>query len=267
MIRYPSVAGMFYPEGKEKLNDEVVGFLGPEEDGITVKGLISPHAGYMYSGSCAGKGFAKIKIPGKVIIIGVNHGNEGFPMAVDNHEKWVTPLGEIEVDTELSDRLIESSEVFIKDSLPSMREHSVEVQIPFIQIKNPNTKILPISIGFTRREDLKKGGVELGRLIADSEDEILMVASTDMSHYISSSEAEKLDSKAIEKISDLDPDGLFDVVKTENISMCGVAPTFVMMSAAKFLGATFGKVIEYTNSGYASGDFEQVVGYLSAIVN
>ncbi len=267
MIRYPSVAGMFYSGDRQTLRSDVQNFMFTSKDRIKVKGLISPHAGYIYSGKCAGKGYGSIEIPDRIIIFGVNHNGIGHPMAIDGNNKWNTPLGDIEIDNELRAALLEKSEVFKIDSISSSEEHSLEVQIPFIQVQNPEAKILPLTIGTHDREILRKGGLEIGKIIKDSNDDILMIASTDMSHYISAEEARILDSLAIERIKALDPDGLFEIVYSKNISMCGVSPVYMMMTVAKVLGGTKGEVIEYTNSGYASGDFDQVVGYLSAYID
>ncbi len=267
MIRYPSVAGMFYPGDGEVLRTEVRELINDAGNKVKAIGLISPHAGYVYSGSCAGNGFGKINIPDRVIILGVNHRGAGHAMAVDGHNKWNTPLGDIKIDDNLRDELIQKSVVFEVDSVPSSEEHSLEVQIPFIQVLNPTAKILPITIGTHDREMMRTGGLEIGRIIKEANDDILIIASTDMSHYISADNAKELDHMAIEKIIELDPDGLFEAVRSNNISMCGVSPTYIMMTAAKELGGAKGEVIEYTNSGYTSGDFDQVVGYLSALIN
>lgn len=267
MTRYPSVAGMFYPGDGDVLRTEVGELIKDAENKLKVLGLISPHAGYVYSGGCAGSGFGKVNVPERVIILGVNHRGVGHPMAVDGHTEWNTPIGNIEIDEELRDELIQSSKVFSVDSTPSAEEHSLEVQVPFIQLLNPSAKILPITIGTHDREMIKQGGIELGEIIRERDEDILIIASTDMSHYISADNAKELDSLAIDRIKDLDPDGLYDIVHSNRISMCGVSPTYIMMTAAKGLGGTKGEVIEYTNSGYTSGDFDQVVGYLSAYID
>lgn len=268
MVRHPSVAGMFYPGDKSNLEKDINKYV-LVEGGKTKKdviGLISPHAGYIYSGSCAGKGFAVINIPDKVVILGVNHRGIGYSMAVDGNDAWETPLGNIKIDKQMRNDLVESSEVFEIDSSSSGEEHSLEVQVPFIQYLNPGAAILPLTISSMNMEEMRKGGEELAGMIKKTGEKILMIASTDMSHYISSADAEEKDSKAIRKVVDLDPEGLFETVYKEKISMCGVCPTFIMMVAAKELGAATGEIIEYTNSGYTSGDFDQVVGYLSAVV-
>jgi len=267
MIRYPSVAGMFYPGDRKSLSCQLKSFIQDPGEKLRVKGLISPHAGYDYSGGCAGKGFSRVVIPDRIIILGVNHRGVGHPMAVDGNDKWNSPLGDIEIDDILRDELVMDSEVFRMDSDASAEEHSLEVQVPFIQFLNSSARILPITVGTHNRDMLHMGGIEIADMIKRSGEDVLIIASTDMSHYISSDDAKDLDSKAIEKIEGLDPDGLFDTVYTNRISMCGLSPTYIMMIAAKRLGGTKGVVIDYTNSGYTSGDFDQVVGYLSAYID
>jgi MEMO1 family protein len=265
MIRRPCVAGSFYPGSKEKLQRDIheyTRFLEPKKKAI---GLISPHAGYVYSGACAGKGFGSVEIPNTVIILGVNHHGFGQPYAVDGNDYWNTPLGEIEIHKELREKLSANSKIFEIDSTAGNSEHSLEVQAPFIQYLNPDAKILPITISSVNPDVLIEGGKELALALKDNND-VLIVASTDMSHYISVESAKIKDNKAIEKILNLDPRGLFMTVAKERISMCGVAPTTMMLTAALELGAKKSEIIEYTNSGNVSGEFDQVVAYLSMMV-
>lgn len=264
-VRRPVVAGAFYSRSKDVLERELDEMIQPVEPREKVIGLISPHAGYVYSGPCAGKGFGRIKVPDTVIILGVNHQGFGHPYAVDGHDAWETPLGEAKVDHQLRDQLVSGSEVFEIDGSAGGREHSLEVQVPFIQYINPDARILPVTISSWELEPLLVGGRELGRLIRGKKD-VLIVASSDMSHYISADSAKAQDDKAIEKIVAMDPAGLFDVVRGENISMCGVAPTTMMLAAALELEAKTAEIIDYTNSGEVSGDYNQVVAYLSVAV-
>ncbi len=267
MIRKPAVAGAFYPGSQAALQKELEHYITYSTPKKKVIGLISPHAGYIYSGGCAGKGFGAIIVPGKVIILGVNHHGMGHPYAVDGSDFWNTPLGDIPIDTQLRDQLTAKSEIFEVDSVAGIREHSLEVQVPFIQTVNPNAKILPITISSVNVDKLKAGGREIARLIqANDPGSILIVASTDMSHYIDAELAKRQDNKAIHKIETLDPDGLFNTVASERISMCGVAPTVMMLAAAIECGAAETDVIEYTHSGKVSGDYHQVVAYLSMVV-
>jgi AmmeMemoRadiSam system protein B len=261
MVRKPVVAGSFYPGSKSSLEMELSRLIPLVGEKKKVTGLISPHAGYVYSGGCAGS----IQGPGKVIILGVNHRGMGHSVAVDGSEHWHTPLGDVAIEMELAEKLVKGSDIFRIDFSAGAMEHSLEVQVPFIQYINPRAGILPITISCMDLEQLLAAGQEIGRMV-QGRDDVLLVASTDMSHYISAESAKFKDQKAIDKILAMDPEGLFETVMLENISMCGMAPTVMMLSAAIQLGAKASEVIQYTNSGEASGDYSEVVGYLSMAV-
>lgn len=266
MIRRPAVAGSFYPGSRATLEKQLSEMVTVALEKKKVIGLISPHAGYVYSGACAGEGFGAVDVPGLVIVLGVNHRGMGHDFAVDGNDYWNTPLGDVAVDTGFAERLTENSVIFTIDSGAGAMEHSLEVQVPFIKYINPEAKILPITISSVELDRLIDAGKEIARLI-EGRDDVLIVASTDMSHYIDAESAKVLDRKAIDNILALDPRGLFLTVARERISMCGVAPTTMMLSAALELGAKTSEVIRYTNSGETSGDYHQVVGYLSMIVH
>jgi hypothetical protein len=265
MKRKPVVAGTFYPGSERVLRQTLEDIVPHVKEKKKVIGIVSPHAGYVYSGGCAGKVFAAVQVPDYVIILGVNHQGMGHPYAVDGHDHWATPLGDIEICRKLRQQLTENSEIFEVDTLAGSREHSLEVQVPFIQFLNPRAKILPITIASSDFQGLRAGGKELARLISDRDD-VLIVASSDMSHYIAADMAKEQDAKAIEKILSLDPEGLFNTVAKEHITMCGIAPTTMMLTAALELEAQKAEVIDYTHSGIVSGDDQQVVAYLGLIV-
>jgi AmmeMemoRadiSam system protein B len=266
MVRKPTVHGNFYPGTKDILTEELGKYVPAVENKKKVIGLVSPHAGYIFSGGCAGKGFAAVEVPELVIILGVNHYGYGHPFAVDGHDAWKTPLGEAEIHKELREKLTKDSEIFGIDSNASIKEHSLEVQVPFIQYRNPEAKILPITVAGGEVQRLMTAGKEIAALIKENKDDVLIVASTDMSHYISVDRAREKDKKAIDKILQLDPEGLYNTVLMERISMCGAASTTIMLSAALELGAQKAEVIDYTNSGTVMGDYSRVVAYLSMIV-
>ena len=265
MVRKPAVAGMFYAGDQRSLENDLDKMIYLSEIKKKVIGLISPHAGYIYSGSCAGRGFGLVEVPDSVIIMGVNHRGFGHPFAVDGNESWDTPLGDVNIDKDLGEKLVEGSNVFGLDSDAGRSEHSLEVQVPFIQYLNHNAKILPITISSMDLDKLMDGGKEIAEILKNEKDS-LMVASTDMSHYVSADFAKVQDNKAIDRILSLDPEGLFNTVVKESISMCGMAPTVVMLSAALAVGAQKAEIVEYTHSGHTSGDFNEVVAYLSMIV-
>ena len=265
MIRKPSVAGMFYPGDRQTLQAELDRLIKMSDTPKKVMGLVSPHAGYVYSGGCAGRGFGLIEIPDSVIIIGVNHRGSGESFAVDGHDSWNTPLGDCPLDELLRSKLVEKSDVFTVDNLAGLEEHSLEVQVPFIQALNPRARILPVTVSSMDMGRLLQAGREIGQLVKE-QPPVLMVASTDMSHYIDAETADMEDHKAIDKITGLDPEGLFEVVMERRISMCGVSPTVIMLKAALEAGASQAEIVEYTHSGKVSGDYNQVVAYLSMIV-
>lgn len=265
MVRNACVAGMFYPGNQKALARELERLIVFPETRRKVMGLVSPHAGYVYSGSCAGRGFGSIQIPDSVVVIGVNHRGYGPSLVIDGHDTWKTPLGECPVDTELGKKIVEHSELFVIDLQTGIEEHSLEVQVPFIQMINPRARILPIIVSSMDLEQLLVAGQVIAECLRGIDD-VLIVASTDMSHYIDAETAEHEDRKAIDRILRLDPEGLFKTVRTEHISMCGVSPTVMMLKAAVENGASVAEVVEYTHSGKTSGDYRQVVAYLSMII-
>jgi len=264
MVRKASYAGYFYPASRETLEGDLRRLIVKAEKKKRVLGLIVPHAGYIYSGGCAGKGFGSIELTSSVILLGVNHRGAGYRLAVDGHDYWETPLGRIAVDAELRSELT-SGQYFQVDSQAGIFEHSLEVQVPFIQFLNPQARILPILVSSHQPVELLAAGRELARLL-EKKERPMMVASSDMSHYISAEAAKKLDGLAIDRMLNLDAAGLISTVSENDISMCGVAPVTLMLAAAVTAGATQSALIEYTHSGAVTGDTAEVVGYASLIV-
>lgn len=265
MIRQPAVAGHFYPAEPAALKRELQKMTSPAPARRRVLGLLAPHAGYVYSGGCAGQGYASVELSETVIVLGVNHRGAGAELAVDGHDGWETPLGCIGVDTALRARLLAASRLFRLDSEAGRLEHSLEVQVPFIQHGRPEARILPIVVAAHRLEDLLAAGVELAALFQPGAS-LMLVASSDMSHYIPAARARELDFLAIERLLQLDAEGLYRTVRDRRISMCGVAPAVIMLSAARALGASAAELLCYTNSGAVSGDTEEVVSYASLAV-
>lgn len=268
MIRTPVVAGHFYPGSRQSLERELQQLLpapGAGGERVRALGLLAPHAGYVYSGRCAGLGYARVELAGTVVLLGVNHRGVGAELAVDGNDHWQTPLGLVEVDAGLRLRLLESSPLFRVDSEAGRLEHSLEVQLPFIQHAGPGTRILPVTVGAGRLEDLLEAGAAIGGLFRNHAG-LMMVASSDMSHYVAAARARELDFLAIERMRQLDAEGLYRVVRDRRISMCGVAPAVIMLGAARLAGASRAELVCYANSGEASGDMDEVVGYASLVV-
>ncbi|HEX7503157.1 MAG TPA: AmmeMemoRadiSam system protein B, partial [Acidobacteriota bacterium] len=221
--------------------------------------------GYVYSGACAGQGYGRVAVSETVIILGVNHRGVGPDLAVDGNDYWEMPMGNVEVNTELRSRLLSRSGLFKLDSEHGRLEHSLEVQVPFIQYASPGSRILPIAVAAHRLEDLLAAGGEIAALFKGNPN-LMMVASSDMSHYITAARARVLDYKAIDCMLQLDAEALYRTVRDNRISMCGVAPAVIMLSAACQAGAAHAELVCYTHSGEVSGDMDEVVGYASLIV-
>jgi AmmeMemoRadiSam system protein B len=265
MFRKPSVAGQFYPADKKSLERELQGMVRPATDRSRVLGLLAPHAGYVYSGGCAGLGYGRAELTETVIILGVNHRGVGAELAVDGNDYWEMPMGNVEVNSELRSRLLAASGRFRIDSEAGRLEHSLEVQVPFIQYASSGSRILPIAVAATDLDDLLAAGEDIAGLFRDNAS-LMMVASSDMSHYIAAGRARELDFKAIERMLQLDAEGLYRTVRDQRISMCGVAPAVIMLSAARTAGAGHAELVCYTNSGAVSGELDEVVGYASLVV-
>ncbi|HDP95264.1 MAG TPA: AmmeMemoRadiSam system protein B [Candidatus Aminicenantes bacterium] len=263
MIRQPAVAGMFYPGDAVQLRRQVESMIPPAQSEVPVLGIVAPHAGYIYSGACAGRAWSGVIPKDTVVVLGVNHRGSGAPLAVDNHEAWRTPLGDVSVDLELAEMLAGEAPIFTLDDRAGLEEHSLEVQVPFIQVISPRVAILPIVVGAVDLETVLEAGRMLAGILFSRRPNLTLVASTDMSHYIRAEEAQRLDRRAIDRILALDPEGLFREVVGKRISMCGVAPTVMLLAAAREIGATRVEEVCYTHSGIVTGDDSEVVAYWS----
>lgn len=262
MRREPAVAGYFYPGRADDLRKMIEEMLPEKQVRKKALGVVSPHAGYMYSGRVAAAVFASIEIFPIAIILGPSHRGIGPLFALQTKGSWRTPLGEVKVHSELALRLMEISSLLEDDPKAHAYEHSLEVQIPFLQYFRPDVMIVPICVSpeadFFSLEEL---GRTLAQATKKENKDILLVASTDMSHYVSQKEAERKDFLAIKKIEELDARGLYEIVLKENISMCGFQPTCALLVACKELGASQGELILYQTSGDVTGDRREVVGY------
>jgi MEMO1 family protein len=273
MLRQPAVAGYFYQGSSAALRDQVDRFMVPRAKKIKALGVVSPHAGLVYSGSVAGAVYSSIELPGTFVLIGPNHTGLGEPVSLMSKGEWETPLGTVRIDEGLAAAILSRSRLIREDTLAHLKEHSLEVQLPFIQYLKKEFMIVPIQMMDTRLETCLALGNAIAEAIQDqgraTSDErgVLIVASSDMSHYISADAAKKKDHKAIQRILDLDAQGLYYTVRDENITMCGYGPAVVMLTACKALGAMKADLVKYTNSGEVSGDYDQVVGYAGIIVS
>lgn len=265
MMRNPSVAGQFYSGTRASLQREVERYIVKDAHKVEAIGVVSPHAGYIYSGPVAGATLSNVELKGTCIIMGPNHTGEGRPFSIMTEGVWRLPLGDCEIDAELAKSILANSDNLKEDEFAHRHEHSVEVQIPFLQVLAVSLKIVPIVLADAKVEIYKN----IGRAIAKSIKEVhraTIIASSDFTHYESREIAGQKDKKAIDAILNLDVDGLMEAVIKYDISMCGYAPVSVMLAAAKELGARNAKLIKYQTSGEVTGDYDEVVGYAGIIV-
>jgi AmmeMemoRadiSam system protein B len=268
-VRDPVVAGQFYPGTGPSLAKEVASLVTEgtaKEDAI---GVVSPHAGYMYSGVVAGAVLSSITPKNRYIILGPNHTGLGALYSLSDASFWKTPLGEVKIDEDLRNAILNRSSLIVSDAAAHMAEHSIEVQLPLLQVIQKNFKFVPIVIG----SDDAGAYTAIGKEIADAvkdlglAKEVAIIASSDMTHYESDDSARKKDKAAIDMILALDEEGLVTRVRKMGISMCGYAPVAVMISAAKALGANSARLVKYATSGDVSGDYSSVVGYAGIVVH
>ena len=266
VVREPAVAGRFYPASRAELHDDVLSYLAPQKERGRAMGCMVPHAGYIYSGQVAGAVFSRIEIPNLCLLLCPNHTGRGHPLAIMREGEWRTPLGTTAIDPELAEKLMQMFPALSEDSAAHQWEHAIEVELPFLQVLKPGVKFGPVAIGTGQHIILHELGEAIARVIQTIEAQVLIVASSDMNHYEDDVTTRVKDHKAIERILALDPVGLYQVVMTQSISMCGFGPAVSMLTAANRLGAKKAKLIRYATSGDVSGDLESVVGYAGIMV-
>jgi AmmeMemoRadiSam system protein B len=266
MIRPPAVSGRFYPSDPEELALEIRRYTASENKKSIVRGCLVPHAGYMYSGHVAGAVYSGIEIPTRCILLGPRHFPGGESMAIISEGSWQTPFGNAPIDTELAAQLKQACPLLREDRVAHQREHSLEVQIPFLQQLNSNLRFVPVVLATHRYQELEALGHAVAKVIGAQNQAVLLIASTDMNHYESDPITRAKDRKAIDRILELDPRGLYERVTSEDITMCGVAATVTMLVAMRDLGATQAELVLYATSGDITGDREEVVGYAGLFV-
>jgi hypothetical protein len=266
-VRQPAVSGRFYPARADELRAEVLKFLGGQATGKHHHGVVAPHAGYVYSGPIAGKVFADTMVPRRVIVLAPNHTGRGARIAVWPRGAFALPGDEVPVDEELAARLIEASVGCVADREAHRFEHALEVELPFVRARNPDAIVTPIILGGLDGDECIALGRTLAEIVATLDEDVLVVASSDMSHYLPDDVTRTIDRQAIEPMLACDPSRLFDVVEREDISMCGILPATTMLSYARARGATHGTLIAYGTSADAFGDTDRVVGYAGLAID
>ena len=275
MLRLPAVAGRFYPANPNELASVVRRMTAlraanatvPATDAekISVSACLVPHAGYMYSGAVAGEVFGNIALPRKILILGVRHFPRGESAAILSNGAWRTPLGDAPIDTDLAMALRDACPRLREDSVAHSQEHSLEVQIPFLQVLAPGFSFVPVALGTVRFEDLVSVGEAVSRVLMAAKEPVLLLATSDLNHYEDDATTRVKDAKAVEKLLALDARGLFDVCRQQKISMCGLGPAVATITALRAMGVTRGELVRYATSADVSGDTSSVVGYAGVV--
>ncbi|MHB8880074.1 MAG: AmmeMemoRadiSam system protein B [Thermodesulfovibrionales bacterium] len=266
MKRSPAVAGQFYHQDASRLTEQVEQYMVRGTPTEEVIGMLSPHAGLIYSGHVAGAVFSAIKIPKTFILLGPNHTGLGPHISLMDSGEWEIPTGLLQIDKKLASKIALANPAVTRDSQAHLFEHSLEVQLPFISYCSPDAKIVPIALLAATYDDCIGLADTLSKAVRGVDYPVVILASSDMSHYQPDTVARQKDKKAIDRILDLDPLGLYETVLKERISMCGYLPATVMLAAAKMLGAGSARLVKYATSGEVSGDYDSVVGYAGIVV-
>lgn len=264
--RRAAVAGQFYPGNPKEVERMLDGLVDEGEPRRKALGVIAPHAGWVYSGRGAGILYSRVEIPRTVLIMCPNHRGEGADAAIMREGSWELPGGDVPLAPELAGLIMERAPFVRDDPRAHRSEHSLEVHLPFIRRFRPDFRLVPISLFRLGLADC----AELGRAIAGAidafGDDVLVVASSDMTHFESAESAREKDMKALEAALALEPERLLRTVRSEDISMCGAVPAAAMLYQALERGATRAELLDYRNSGDVTGDRSNVVAYASVIV-
>ncbi len=278
-VRRAVVAGSFYEGNAEALRAQVEScFLhkfGPQKlptidpnGPRQILGLICPHAGYIYSGAVAANAFFSLANDGKpktFVILGPNHTGYGTGLSAMNEGTWRTPLGDVEIDTELANAIAQETNILDMDEVAHKHEHSIEVQLPFLQyIYGKDFKFVPICF---LMQDLESA-TEIGRALAETlaNKNAVVIASSDFTHYESQASVNRKDADALKAIEALDAKQFYQILETQNVSACGYAPIAALMTYAKASGASKAEILSHKTSGDITGDKTSVVGYAAAVI-
>jgi len=266
MVRRPAVAGKFYDGSYSSLRNQLKSYIDETKEKNRAIGVVSPHAGYVYSGKVAGELFSSIEFTPTYIIICPNHQGAGDTAAIMIDEDWETPLGYARINNYLARQIEQGCDIVSEDTTAHRYEHSLEVQIPFLQYFDRDFDFVPISMKSVDFNTCKLLGEQLAGIIDVHDDPVTIIASSDMNHFDKAEVGKEKDFKAINEILNMNPKGLYDTVIRYGISMCGFIPVTVMMIAAMALGANQSQLVKYAHSGEAFGDNSSVVGYAGLIV-
>ena len=261
-VRPPAVAGKFYPGTAGEVNQMLDELLSSEAQPDQWTAAMVPHAGWIYSGKIAAEVLAQIEFPKTAIIIGPKHTPLGVDWAVAPHAKWSLPTGELASDQELAKRFAERIPGLKLDAAAHQAEHGIEVELPLIHRLAPGTKVLGITIGGGRLDQLNAFAEKLAEVIRDMDESPLLIISSDMNHFATDAENRRLDAMALAELDKLDADGLYETCTQNHISMCGMRPAVIVLKTLAHLGKlTESRRVGYATSADVTGDPSRVVGY------
>lgn len=267
--RAPAVAGSFYEASPDRLREQVNACIAentPADKKERFIGAVVPHAGLMYSGHVAAAFYTRAELPRRFIILCPNHTGLGHVAAINKDGAWRTPFGSVAVDPSIATALMAKTKLLADDSRAHAREHSLEVQLPFLQHLAGEFTFVPICLATHRIELCEEIGNAIADVVAASDEPIAILASSDLNHYEDQKTTLRKDQLALDQVLALDAAALWRVVKENDISMCGFIPTTTMLFAAKKLGAKKATMIKHATSGDINGDFSHVVGYAAVTI-
>jgi MEMO1 family protein len=270
VTRAPAVAGSFYEGSREGLRAQLQECFDENETPAAKErfiGAVVPHAGLMYSGHVAAAFYVMAQLPKRLIILCPNHTGLGHFAAINRDGDWRTPLGNVAVDTPLADALMSRTRLLGDDWKAHAREHSLEVQLPFLQQLLGTFTFVPVCLAAPRYAFCEEIGGVIAEVIAAQKEPVGILASSDLNHYEDQETTLRKDQRAIDAVLALDPERLFRIVDEEDISMCGFIPTTTMLIAAKKLGATSARLIKHATSGDINHDYAHVVGYAAILIS
>lgn len=266
-VREPAVAGTFYPSSASALERQLDHLIAAESEHHRLLACVAPHAGYVYSGVVAGRLFGHLELPRRILVLGPNHTGTGTRVAASPDDTWDTPLGAHPIDHDLARRLAHRDSIVTEDASAHRREHSIEVQLPFLARRRPDLRVLPLCLRHLDLDECVALGEAIAEVAEELDEPLGIVASSDMSHFLPDDEARTLDHRAIDAMLARDPRELYDIVHSDGITMCGVVPATVALVAANLLGAASAHLTGYATSGDASGDYDSVVGYAGICIS
>lgn len=267
MKRQPVVSGQFYPNRESELKELIESFKIKEPSKMSASAIILPHAGYVYSGKVAVTTVNKVLPKKTLVILGPKHTYYGADFSLWQNGEWDIPFGPINIDEDIAKSILDKGSRITEDKMAHKFEHSIEVELPILYYFFKEFSFVPIACQVADVNTYKEVASQIYEAVKNIKEDILLVASSDMTHYEPDLQARKKDRDAIESIINLDEEDLVKKVQTKNISMCGIAPVAILISCVKKLGAKKAQVALYQTSGDASGDYSSVVGYAGIIIS